>query len=319
MPTGGTDSPRPTQEQVAPAPVGDGLLVVDKPAGWTSHDVVGRSRRLCATRRVGHAGTLDPMATGVLVLGVNRATKLLTFLVGADKTYLATIRLGVSTITDDAEGEVTAVQGTTEVTEAAVRAEVAVLTGAIQQVPSAVSAIKIDGKRSYARVRAGEDVTLDARPVTVHRFDILALRRGLLPGGTECVDLDVEVDVSSGTYVRALARDLGAALGVGGHLTALRRTRVGGLDLSAAATLEQLADTGAAAHLIPLADAAAAAFPVRHLTASEAIDLGHGKRLPAEQPGRAEPVAGIGPDGRLIAMLDETGEVARSHVVFPTN
>jgi tRNA pseudouridine55 synthase len=279
------------------------------------------------------------MATGVLVLGVNRATKLLTFLVGADKTYTATIRLGVSTITDDAEGEVTGVQDTSAVTEAALRAEVATLTGAIQQVPSAVSAIKIDGKRSYARVRAGEDVTLAARPVTVHRFDVLALRRGplpartptptgeartettpaLAPGATECLDLDVEVDVSSGTYVRALARDLGAALGVGGHLTALRRSRVGGLDLSGAATLEQLAAEGVAAHLIPLADAAAAAFPVRRLTESEAIDLGHGKKLPAEQPGRTAPVAAIGPDGRLVAMLDETGEVARSHVVFPTN
>nr|WP_237565500.1 tRNA pseudouridine(55) synthase TruB [Ornithinimicrobium cavernae] len=292
--------------------MGDGLLVVDKPAGWTSHDVVGRSRRLCATRRVGHAGTLDPMATGVLVLGVNRATKLLTFLVGADKTYTATVRLGVSTVTDDAEGEVTATVDASTLGRGRIEEAVATLTGAIEQVPSAVSAIKIAGRRSYARVRAGEDVELPARPVTVHRFDVLAVRPG--PRHT---DVDVEVEVSSGTYVRALARDLGTRLGVGGHLTALRRTRVGDLGLAGAATLEQLERDGAASHLIPLAAAAAATFPVRHLSAQEAIDLGHGKRLPASAPGRSEPVAAIGPDGRLVAMLDETGEVARSHVVFP--
>ena len=311
MPTAGTES----RAQQAHPPAGDGLLVVDKPAGWTSHDVVGRSRRLCATRRVGHAGTLDPMATGVLVLGVNRATKLLTFLVGADKAYTATIRLGVSTVTDDAEGEVTARHDTSQVTAAAVRAAIADLTGSIQQVPSSVSAIKIDGKRSYARVRAGEDVELPARPVTVHRFEVSDIR----PGGAEAawLDLDVDVEVSSGTYVRALARDLGAQLGVGGHLTALRRTRVGGFDLASAATLEQLEQDGVAAHLVPLAEAATATFPSRGLSAQEAIDLGHGKRLPAAQAGRTEPVAAIGPDGTLVAMLDETGEVARSHVVFP--
>ena len=308
MPTAGTES----RAQQAHPPAGDGLLVVDKPAGWTSHDVVGRSRRLCATRRVGHAGTLDPMATGVLVLGVNRATKLLTFLVGADKTYTATIRLGVSTVTDDAEGEVTAQHDTSGVTEEAIRVGVADLTGSIDQVPSSVSAIKIDGKRSYARVRAGEDVELPARPVTVHRFEVLASRTS-----STCIDLDVEVEVSSGTYVRALARDLGAHLGVGGHLTALRRTRVGSFDLAAAATLEQLERDGVAAHLLPLAEAAAANFPTRTLTAQEATGLRHGKRLAAAQAGRTQPVAAVGPDGDLVAMLDETGEVARSHVVFP--
>ena len=314
MPTGGAERGRPPREGAGREPAGDGLLIVDKPAGWTSHDVVGRSRRLCATRRVGHAGTLDPMATGVLVLGVNRATKLLTFLVGADKTYTATIRLGVSTVTDDAEGEATATHDASAVTDEQVGAAVSLLTGPIQQVPSAVSAIKIDGKRSYARVRAGEDVELAARPVTVHRFEVLALRRS-----TESfLDLDVEVDVSSGTYVRALARDLGARLGVGGHLTALRRTRVGDFTLSRAVTLDQLEHDGAQAHLIPLAAAAAASFPVRELTEQDAIDLGHGKRLPAAEPGRAAPVAAIGPDGRLVAMLDETRQEARSHVVFPT-
>lgn len=296
-----------------PAPAGDGLLVVDKPPGWTSHDVVSRSRRLCRTRRVGHAGTLDPMATGVLVLGVNRATKLLTFLVGADKSYTATIRLGVSTITDDAEGTETARQDAGHLDGDRVRAAVADLTGPLEQVPSAVSAIKVDGRRSYARVRAGEDVELAARPVTVHRFVVRETR----PDPAGHLDVDVEVEVSSGTYVRALARDLGRALGVGGHLTALRRTRVGEFDLSRAHTLEQLEAAGAASHLIPLADAATAAFPTRHLTAAEAVDLGHGKRLPSLTPGTTAPVAALAPDGRLVAMLDETREEARSHVVFP--
>ena len=227
----------------------DGLLVVDKPAGWTSHDVVGRARRLCGTRRVGHAGTLDPMATGVLVLGVNKATRLLTFLVGSDKAYTATIRLGQSTITDDAEGEVVATAPADRVDAEALRAAVAALTGEIEQVPSAVSAIKVDGERSYARVRAGEDVVLAARPVTVPRFEVLGTRQAEADG-VPVLDVDVEVEVSSGTYVRALARDLGAALGVGGHLTALRRTRVGSFTLDQAHTLPELeaaAETGDAA------------------------------------------------------------------------
>ena len=296
----------------------DGLLVVDKPAGWTSHDVVAKARGLCGTRRVGHAGTLDPMATGVLVLGVNRATKLLTFLVGCDKTYTATIRLGQSTLTDDAEGEVTAAYDVSSVTSQDVEGAVAELTGDLQQVPSAVSAIKIDGKRSYARVRAGEDVVLPARPVTVHRFAVLASRVAEADG-QDVLDLDVEVEVSSGTYVRALARDLGAALGVGGHLTALRRTRVGRFDLAAASTMEQLQaarDTGDGVPLVPLADAARASFAPRELSAAEATAVGHGQRIPSVQPLRAEPVAAFAPDGALVAMLDERGTLAKAHVVF---
>jgi len=214
----------------------DGLLVVDKPSGWTSHDVVARVRRLCGTRRVGHAGTLDPMATGVLVLGVNRATKLLTFLVGCNKTYTATVRLGEATVTDDAQGQVTSRADASMVTREAVTAAIARLTGPIEQVPSSVSAIKVDGERAYARVRQGKDVELASRAVTVHRFDVL----DLLAGGP-VVDVDIEVEVSSGTYVRALARDLGVSLGVGGHLTALRRTRVGRFDLAEAHDLESLA------------------------------------------------------------------------------
>ncbi len=211
-----------------------GLVVVDKPSGWTSHDVVGRMRRLAGTRKVGHSGTLDPMATGVLVLGINRATRLLGHLTLADKEYLATIRLGQSTITDDAEGDVVETASVAHLDEAAIRAVLGPLTGDIQQVPSSVSAIKVDGVRSYARVRSGEDVALKARPVRVSVFEVISSRRE-----GDYFDVDVRVVCSSGTYVRALARDLGAALGVGGHLTALRRTRVGAFALDRAHTLEE--------------------------------------------------------------------------------
>lgn len=298
-----------------PAP--DGLVVVDKPAGWTSHDVVARVRRLAGTRKVGHAGTLDPMATGVLVLGVGRATRLLTYLVGADKTYLATIRLGATTVTDDAEGEVTAWAepgAVAELGDAAIAHEVAALTGAIQQVPSAVSAIKVDGQRSYARVRSGQEVALAARPVTVHRFEVLS-RRDVVDDGHPTVDLDVEVEVSSGTYVRALARDLGERLGVGGHLTALRRTRVGPYGLDRAHTLDELADD---LTVLPLADAAAAVFPVRRLDAAEATTLRYGQRLSASGLGDG-PVAALGPDGDLVALLEDRGGQARSLLVVPAS
>ena len=298
-----------------PAP--DGLLVVDKPSGWTSHDVVGRARRICGTRKVGHAGTLDPMATGVLVLGIGKATRLLTFLVGCDKEYTATIRLGQRTLTDDAEGEVTASTPADAVTDDALRSAVATLTGDIEQVPSAVSAIKIKGERSYHRVRAGEAVVLPARPVTVSRFEVLAARRAEA-GGIPVLDVDVVVEVSSGTYVRALARDLGEALGVGGHLTALRRTRVGAFTLGQAHDLQALTELGdpAAVPVVPLAEAARGAFAVRELTDAEATAVGYGQRVPSAAPGREEPVAAFAPDGRLVAMLDESGARARAHVVF---
>ena len=298
-----------------PAP--DGLLVVDKPAGWTSHDVVGRARRLCGTRKVGHAGTLDPMATGVLVLGIGRATKLLTFLVGCDKAYTATIRLGQSTVTDDAEGDVTATEAADGVTRTALDAAVAALTGDLQQVPSSVSAIKVKGERAYHRVRAGEDVELAARPVTVSRFDVLDVRPADAQG-VPVLDVDVAVTVSSGTYVRALARDLGAALGVGGHLTALRRTRVGAFDLDGAHSLEALGalEGPEAVPVTPLAQAARAQFAVRELTQEQARTIGYGQRLDSAEPGRTEPVAAFAPDGTLVAVLDESGTKARSHVVF---
>ena len=294
----------------------DGLLIVDKPSDWTSHDVVARARRLCNTRKVGHAGTLDPMATGVLVLGVGRATKLLTFLVGCDKDYTATIRLGQATLTDDAEGEVTDAPGAAHVSDEAVAAAVAALTGDIEQVPSSVSAIKVKGQRSYHRARAGESVDLPARPVTVSRFEIRDIRRAR-QAGLDVVDVDVDVTVSSGTYVRALARDLGAALGSAGHLTALRRTRVGGFGLDTAYPLADLeARQGEPMPVIALSDAARAGFVARELSEDEARTIGYGQRLASEQPGRAEPVAAFAPDGRLVAMLDETKDTARSHVVF---
>ncbi len=298
--------------------VGDGLLVIAKEPGWTSHDVVGRVRRIAGTRKVGHAGTLDPMATGVLVVAVNRATRLLTYLVGCDKSYDATIRLGQSSTTDDAEGKICDVGDAGRLAEVDVAVAVRTLTGRIEQVPSAVSAIKVDGRRAYDRVRAGEAVTLDARPVTVSRFDVRELRqKGTL------LDLDVSLDVSSGTYIRAIARDLGAALGVGGHLTALRRTRVGRFEIADASTLAQLEEGRASAAegssglpLIPLAAAARASLATRELTAQEAIDLGYGRRIPAAAPGRTEPVAAVAPDGSLVAILDESGPVAAATVVF---
>ena len=295
----------------------DGLLVVDKPGGWTSHDVVARVRRLAGTRKVGHAGTLDPMATGVLVLGVDRGTRLLTYLVGTDKEYAATIRLGVATTTDDAEDEVLATVDAAAVTGPDVVAALAPLTGAIQQVPSSVSAIKVDGRRAYARVRAGESVELAPRPVTVHRFDVVETRPGTGPDGLAVLDLDVVVHCSSGTYVRALARDLGEALGVGGHLTALRRTRVGGHGLAVARTLEQLE---AELTLQPLADAARATFAVRELTGDEARDLSHGKRIGPAPSGPAgtttSPVAAFAPDGTLIALLADDGGRSRPVLVL---
>ena len=284
-----------------------GLVVVDKPPAMTSHDVVARVRRLAGTRRVGHAGTLDPMATGVLVLGVGRATRLLTYLVGAAKTYTATIRLGASTLTDDAQGEVLLRADASGVSEEQVAAGVRALTGALDQVPSTVSAIKIGGRRAHARVRAGELVELPARPVTVHRFDVREVRRA-----GSFLDLDVEVEVSSGTYVRALARDLGAALGVGGHLSALRRTAVGPYALASARTLDRLAEHF---EVVPMADAARAVFPARELSADEVSRLRFGQPVPASAVGD-QPVAGFAPDGSLVALLTDAGDRARSLLVI---
>lgn len=295
--------------------VGSGLVLVDKPAGWTSHDVVGKIRKLAGTRKVGHAGTLDPMATGVLVVGINRATRLLTHIVGVDKTYTATVRLGQSTTTDDAEGEVVETRFANAVTPERLQEAVDRLTGEIMQVPSTVSAIKVDGRRSYDRARAGEEVALDSRPATVGRFEVQDIRR-LDEGKT--VDVDVEVRVSSGTYVRALARDLGEILETGGHLTALRRAAVGPYSIDQTLTLEQLGEDFG---YIGLAEAAAQLFPARQLTEEEAFNLGHGRRItasadaevvqPSGEPiadakGRREGLtAAFGPDGALVALLTD--------------
>lgn len=284
-----------------------GILVVDKPSGWTSHQVVGRCRRLLGTRKVGHAGTLDPMATGVLVIGVGRGTRLLGHLALSTKTYLATIRLGQATITDDAEGEITTASGVDELTDAAIEAALEPLREDIVQVPSTVSAIKIDGQRAYARARRGEDVVLAGRPVTVSRFAVLE-RRDSDADGLPVVDLDVVVDCSSGTYIRALARDLGVALGTGGHLTALRRTRVGGFDLEGALAPEELsADPPRRPELLGLAEVARRSFPWVELDADQARDVGYGRPLRLALPG--EPAALIH-DGELLALYRRDGDRA---------
>ena len=282
----------------------DGLIVVDKPGGWTSHDVVGRARRLARTRKVGHAGTLDPMATGVLVLGIGRATRLLGHLALTSKEYAATIRLGQVTVTDDADGNVLSTADASAVTDQAVHTALAALTGELQQVPSSVSAVKVDGVRSYARVRAGEAVELAARSVTVSRFALLDRRQD---------DLDVLVQCTSGTYIRALARDLGAALGVGAHLTSLRRSVVGPFGLADARTLAEL-EEGFDGAVIPLELAVARAFPRRTLTAEEAVDLSYGKKLAATgAPGMH---GAFGPDGSCVALVQDREGVARAAVVF---
>ena len=315
-----------------PADGPDGLLVVDKPGGLTSHDVVARARRALGTRKVGHAGTLDPMATGVLVLGVGRATRLLGHIALTDKTYTATIRLGVATSTDDAEGEVT-VRRPARAEPAELAAAMAALTGDIKQVPSSVSAIKVGGVRSYTRARAGEVVELPARPVHVAAFDLLARRdapdpapapagasagggAGAAPGGeaqAPVIDLDVRVTCSSGTYVRALARDLGAALGCGGHLRALRRVRTGPFAAETAIGLAELAERGRAT-LTPLAVAVAALFPSRTVDDAEAGALRHGRSIPAT--GLAAPYGVFGPDGSVLALATERDGVTRPVVVF---
>lgn len=349
-----------------------GLMVIDKPAGMSSHDVVSRMRRIAGTRRIGHAGTLDPAATGVLILGVNKATKLLTYLVGQDKTYDATIRLGIETLTEDAEGEHTAahpeaVEALTAMGPEQMRARileaVAGLRGDIMQVPSAVSAIKINGVRSYARVRGGEEVELPARPVTISEFTVHSVTAGFAeyvvedPEGEHVatsvpvIDCDVTVSCSSGTYIRALARDLGKALGTGGHLTALRRTRVGAVRLQDAADLAELTARREASEgpledlpLLPLEKAARRIFGARELSAAEASDISYGRRIApsgdgtvvkhsahasADEQGAIQHasvegiVAGFAPDGTLVALLEnkmQRGKVQAAPVlVFEAN
>ena len=346
------------------ATAADGVLLVDKPRGLTSHDVVGGTRRLAATRKVGHAGTLDPMATGLLVLGIGRATRFLTYLVGADKTYESTIRLGMETTTEDAEGQVIAARGCRidDLIEGRLQEALASLTGRIQQVPSAVSAIKVNGVRAYKRVRDGQNVELEARPVTIHELrltgeprqagvdlpgaaagDALAGAEDGVGGEVQVVDLDVVVSCSSGTYVRALARDLGRTLGCGAHLIALRRTGVGPFDVGQAHTLTALSEqveTDAATPdprgvtTVPLEEVARRCFERLDLTEAEARGLRFGQPLDVaaleraqspvgntvpvaskEAPGQRV-VAGFAPDGRLVALLTPLGSRARPVLVL---
>ncbi|MBM7278639.1 tRNA pseudouridine(55) synthase TruB [Gordonia rubripertincta] len=290
-----------------------GLLIVDKQAGITSHDVVSRCRKIFDTRRVGHAGTLDPMATGVLVVGIERATKLLGLLSLTTKSYTATIRLGASTTTDDREGEILATADASGVTDDEIASGVADLTGDIQQVPARVSAIKVDGRRAHALVRTGADFDLEARPVTVSRFDVLATRRG---GDTDngtpgVVDLDVAVDCSSGTYIRSLARDLGAALGVGGHLTALRRTAVGPFTLEYARTLDQVREDGRVS--LDIDEAVKLSFPRRDISDDEAESISQGRWL--EPIGLKGVYVVVDPHEQAIALIQEKGKRASSVMV----
>jgi tRNA pseudouridine55 synthase len=289
------------------APVPPGLVVVDKPGGMTSHDVVSRCRRLLGTRKVGHAGTLDPMATGVLVVGVERATKILGLLTATAKSYSATIRLGRTTTTEDAEGDVLQDIPAGSVSEDAILAGIAGLRGQINQRPSAVSAVKVGGKRAYQLVREGQDVELPARTVRIDRFALLEMRRA-----GSFTDLDVEVDCSSGTYIRALARDLGEMLGVGGHLTTLRRTRVGCFGLDQARTLDQLAEHPRLSYTLD--EACLLAFPRRDITAAQADDASHGRPLAAA--GVDGVWAAADPEGRVIALLEDRGAATKSVVVI---
>jgi tRNA pseudouridine55 synthase len=298
------------------ADVPPGLLLVDKATGMTSHDVVARARRVLSVRKVGHAGTLDPMATGLLVLGVGAATRLLGLVGAHDKTYEATIRLGQTTVTDDREGDLLTTASAAGVDEDAVRAALAAQTGPLQQVPSSVSAVKVAGRRSYDRVRAGEAVELAPRSVIVHRLDVHRIERPT----ADLVDVEVTVTCTAGTYIRAIARDVGAALGVGGHLTALRRTASGPFMVDAAAPVEDAAAAlaaGGGPGVLPLARAATTVFPTRAVTAEEATALTYGQRIPATGAPGAH--AAVDPTGRLVALVEDAGAVARVTVGFPSS
>ena len=307
-----------TREKVEPS-TRSGVLLIDKAEGLTSHDVVARTRRIAGTRKVGHAGTLDPMATGLLVLGVNASTRLLTYVVGLDKEYLATIRLGAATTTDDREGEMVSVAPTglvSTLSAADIRSQIDELTGDIEQTPSSVSAIKVDGKRAYALVREGVEVQLKSRPVTVSEFEIVDQRAASMEDGADVLDLDVRIVCSSGTYIRALARDLGRSLGVGGHLTALRRTRIGPFSVTEASDLDTVVVAEA---LEAPATTASRLFTTLRLTEEQSIDLGHGKKLALgdDVPDAGGPVAAVAPDGRLVGLVSVTAGRAKTLVNFP--
>ncbi|WP_068480262.1 tRNA pseudouridine(55) synthase TruB [Pseudoclavibacter helvolus] len=299
------------------SPGPNGVLLLDKPQGPTSHTLVAMTRRALGTRKVGHAGTLDPMASGLMILGVGGATRLLTYFVGDDKEYYATVRLGVSTNTEDAEGEVTATApagSVAEVTPERIEAAMAALRGPIKQIPSSVSAIKVDGVRAYKRVRDGEDVQLAARAVTIAELELLA-SHDALAGGEPVVDLEIRVSCSSGTYIRALARDLGAALGTGAHLTALRRTRVG--DFSIADAVAPDADELEKRLMTP-SQAALRRFRAFEATAQQAADIRNGKKLRLSEPVDDGLLAAIDTEGDLIGIARAVGGVVKSEFNMPT-
>jgi tRNA pseudouridine55 synthase len=284
-----------------------GFLVVDKEPGMTSHDVVAIGRRALNTRKVGHAGTLDPMATGILVLGFNNGTRLLQYITDGDKTYQATVVLGAATVTDDAEGEVISSADTSEITDEQIHAELAKMRGTIMQRPSSVSAVKIDGERAYDRVRSGEEVVLPEREVTISQLDVLAIRQS-----ADKIEVDIEVTCSAGTFIRAIARDCGAALGVGGHLNSLRRSRVAGFGLDRAVTLQQL--KSGEFSTLDLADVARATFPVREIALDEKLELSFGRTLSANADGQI--YAGISAANELIALLQNVDGKAKPIAVF---
>lgn len=321
-----------TIDQERTEPRVTGILFVDKDEGWTSHDAVAKARRVLGTRKVGHAGTLDPMATGLLTLGVGSATRLLTHMVGLDKTYTATMRLGESTLSDDRMSDITATAPAGRIaslSDEALTAAIRELTGDIEQVPSAVSAIKVDGKRAYDRVRDGEEVALKSRRVSIYSFDLHSTEQGSGSSGTPVLDLHVTVRCSSGTYIRALARDLGSALGIGGHLTALRRTAVGPfalpdhvpsdgehtLEVQAVTTTDIVAGKGADLVVTPT-EVARALFPVIELSEAQAIDLANGKKLDVQHDD-AGLVAAIGPRERLVGLVSVKNGLTRVVTNFP--
>jgi len=285
----------------------DGFLVVDKAGGMTSHDVVAVGRKALGTRKVGHAGTLDPMATGILVLGFNNGTRLLQYITDGDKAYQASVVLGAATVTDDVEGEVISTADTSAITDTQIHDELAKMRGTIMQRPSSVSAVKIDGERAYDRVRSGEAVVLPSRTVTISQLDVVAIRR--LEKG---IEIDIEVTCSAGTFIRAIARDCGDALGVGGHLNSLRRSRVASFGLDRAVSLQQL-KTGDFSTL-DLADVARATFAVREIALDEKLELSFGRTLTANPDEQI--YAGISVANELIALLQNVAGKAKPIAVF---
>ena len=284
-----------------------GFLVVDKEPGMTSHDVVAIGRRALGTRKVGHAGTLDPMATGILVLGFNNGTRLLQYITDGDKTYQATVVLGAATVTDDVEGEVISSADTSKVSDEQIHAELAKMRGTIMQRPSSVSAVKIDGERAYNRVRSGEEVVLPSREVTISQLEVLTIRRS-----SNKIEVDIEVTCSAGTFIRAIARDCGDALGVGGHLNSLRRSRVAGFGLDQAVSLEQL--KSGEFLTLDLAHVARATFPVREIALDEKLELSYGRTLSANADDQI--YAGISSANELIALLQNVDGKAKPIAVF---